>query len=163
MYQRNVLLFLQRESLALPHQCGQLSSGIPRPIVRWTLVCSHIMATILVIEDDTAVRGLFQAVLQSAGHTVLLAATAVEAGEVLRGSAIEMVIMDLDLPQGSGLEVISLLLHDFPRTKVLAVAGETNAYDPLHVGSCLDAVEVLPKPLGVSHLLGTVHRVLACQ
>ena len=121
------------------------------------------MATILVIEDDTAVRGLLQTVLQSAGHSVVLAANAAEGVVVLRGSPIEMVITDLDMPQGRGLEVISILHHDFPTTKVVAVAGEASEYEPLQPSSCLDAEEVLPKPVGVSHLLGTVHRVLRCQ
>lgn len=121
------------------------------------------MATILVIEDDAAVRGLLQAVLQSAGHSVVLAANAAEGVVVLRGSPIEMVITDLDMPQGRGLEVISVLHQDFPTTKVVVVAGEASEYEPLHPSSCLDAVEVLPKPVGVSHLIGTVHRVLRCQ
>jgi len=99
------------------------------------------MATILVIEDDAAVRGLLQAVLQSAGHVVLAANTA-EGVDVLRGSPIEMVITDLDMPQGRGLEVISILHHDFPTTKVVVVAGEASEYEPLQPSSCLDAVEV---------------------
>jgi two-component system chemotaxis response regulator CheY len=118
------------------------------------------MANILVIDEDAAVRGLFQTVLQSSGHAVFLAANAAEGWDVLRGSAIEMVITDLNMPQGTGLEVISVLRHDFPTMKVLVVSGEASECDPLQDSSCLDAVEVLPKPVGVSHLLGTVNRVL---
>ena len=121
------------------------------------------MANILVIDEDAAVRGLFQTVLQSAGHAVSLAASAAEGWDVLRRSAIEMVITDLNMPQGTGLEVISVLRHDFPTMKVLVVSGEAGECDPLQDSSCLDAVEVLSKPVGVSHLLGTVSRVLGCH
>ena len=76
-----------------------------------------IMASILVIEDDAAVRGLFQTVLQGDGHIVSLAANATEGYAVLRGSEIEMVITDLNMAQGNGLEVISVLRHDFPRPR----------------------------------------------
>ena len=86
-----------------------------------------------------------------------------EGVDVLRGVPIEMVITVLDMPQGRGLEVISVLRQDFPTTKVVVVAGEASEYEPLHPSSCLDAVEVLPKPVDVSHLIGTVHRVLRCQ
>jgi two-component system, chemotaxis family, chemotaxis protein CheY len=121
------------------------------------------MATILVIDNDAAVRGLFQTVLQSVGHAVSVAANAAEGLDVLRGSAIEMVITDLNMPEGTGLDVISKVRQDFPTTKVLVVSDEASDDDPLQTSSSLDAVEVLPKPVGVSHLLGTVNRVLGCN
>ena len=121
-----------------------------------------IMASILVIEDDAAVRGLFQTVLQGDGHTVSLAANATEGYAVLRGSEIEMVITDLNMSQGNGLEVISVLRHDFPATKVLVVSDEASDDDPLQARSSLDTVEVVPKSVGVNHLRGTVNRVLGC-
>lgn len=120
----------------------------------------QIMATILVIDDDAAVRGLFQTVLQSAGHTVSLAANVAEGIDRLRESIIDVVITNLNMPQGTGLEVISLLRHNFPATKVVVVSAEASEYDPLETGPLLNAAEVLPKPVGVSHLLGTVNRVL---
>jgi two-component system chemotaxis response regulator CheY len=120
------------------------------------------MAKILVIDPEAAVRGLFQTVLQSAGHTVSLAANATEGLKVLRGSAIEMVITDLNMPESTGLDVISVVRHDFPTTKVLVVSGEACEYDPLEVSADLDAIEVLPKPVGMNHFLGTVSRVLGC-
>ena len=121
------------------------------------------MASILVIDDDLAVRGLFEQVLQSDGHTVYLAATAAAAYDVLRCSPIEIVITDLNMPEGTGLEVVSVLRRDFPATKVVIVSSEASEYDPLQVSPLLDAMVVLPKPVGVGHLLGTVHRVLACH
>ena len=120
----------------------------------------QIMATILVIDDDAAVRGLFQTVLQSAEHTVSLAANVAEGIDRLRESIIDVVITNLNMPQGTGLEVISLLRHNFPATKVVVVSAEASEYDPLETGPLLNAAEVLPKPVGVSHLLGTVNRVL---
>ena len=120
----------------------------------------QIIATILVIDDDAAVRGLFQTVLQSAGHTVSLAANVAEGIDRLRESIIDVVITNLNMPQGTGLEVISLLRHNFPATKVVVVSAEASEYDPLETGPLLNAAEVLPKPVGVSHLLGTVNRVL---
>jgi DNA-binding NtrC family response regulator len=117
------------------------------------------MANILVIDDDAAVRGLFERILQADGHAVYLAANTAAAIDVLHRSAIEMVITDLK-PEDNGLEVVSVLRRDFPTTKVVIVSSEFGALptDPL-----LDTVEVLPKPVGVSHLRETVHRVLSCH
>ena len=88
------------------------------------------MASILVIDDDAAVRGLFQTVLASAGHNVSLAANAAEGLAVLRSSPVEMVITDLNMPQGTGLDVMTALRHDFPATKVLVVSGGTPDDNP---------------------------------
>lgn len=82
---------------------------------------------------------------------------------MLRCSPIEIVITDLNMPEGTGVEVVSVLRRDFPATKVVIVSSEASEYDPLQVSPLLDAMVVLPKPVGVGHLLGTVHRVLACH
>ena len=86
--------------------------------------------------------------------------TSPEGIDRLRESIIDVVITNLNMPQGTGLEVISLLRHNFPATKVVVVSAEASEYDPLETGPLLNAAEVLPKPVGVSHLLGTVNRVL---
>ena len=118
------------------------------------------MANILVIDQDAAVRGLFQTVLESAGHAVALAANADEGYEVLRSSRIEMAIVDINMSNGTGSEVLSVVQHDFLATRVLVISGEAIEYDPLQAGSLLRGVEILLKPLGVSQLLETVSRVL---
>lgn len=118
------------------------------------------MANILVIDQDAAVRGLFQTALESAGHAVALAANADEGYEVLRSSRIEMAIVDINMSNGTGLEVLSVVQHDFLATRVLVISGEAIEYDPLQAGSLLRGVEILLKPLGVSQLLETVSRVL---
>lgn len=118
------------------------------------------MANILVIDQDAAVRGLFQTALESAGHAVALAANADEGYEVLRSSRIEMAIVEINMSNGTGLEVLSVVQHDFPATRVLGILGEAIEYDPLQAGWLLREVEILLKPLGVSQLLETVSRVL---
>ena len=48
-------------------------------------------------------------------------------------------------------------------SSVVVVSAEASEYDPLQTGPLLKAVEVLPKPVEVSHLLETVTRVLGCH
>ena len=65
---------------------GVFSGDLPRSFYSQVALCLMDMASILVIDDDLAVRGLFEQVLQSDGHTVYLAATAAAAYDVLRCS-----------------------------------------------------------------------------
>ena len=119
------------------------------------------VARILVIDDDASVRGLLESVLQTDGHEVKVAASAMEGFAMLREARIEMVITDLNMPDTNGLEVVSVVQQDFPATKVIIVSGDTNEYIPLQIEPLRDSIALVPKPFDVSALLGTVHRVLS--
>lgn len=79
---------------------------------------------------------------------------------MLRYSAIDVVIVDLNMAENAGLEVLSAIRREFPAMKVVLVAS---GYIPLPAGPLLENVAVLPKPIGVSQLRETVHRVLEAR
>ena len=118
------------------------------------------MTSILVVETNTEVRRLFEAALQGAGYRVHLAASAAEGYDVLRQSSVAMVIADLNLPEGTGLEMVTVVRQQFPGTKVLGMSTEASEYDVVEAAPLLNTVEILPNPLGVGDLLGTVERLL---
>jgi two-component system cell cycle response regulator DivK len=70
------------------------------------------MATVLVVEDNTANMTLAVFLLESAGHTVLSASDA-EAGLTLaRDQHPNLILMDIQLPGMDGLEATALLKRD---------------------------------------------------
>ena len=70
------------------------------------------MATVLIVEDNTANMTLAVFLLQSAGHTVLTATDA-EAGLTLaREQQPDLILMDIQLPGMDGLEATALLKRD---------------------------------------------------
>jgi CheY-like chemotaxis protein len=115
------------------------------------------MPHILVIDADPAVGGLFERVLQTDGHSVSLAIDAAAGLELLRGSAIDVAIIDVNMPENEGLEMLAVVRRDFPAKKVIIVS---NGYVPLPAGPLFAGVEVLSKPVGVNHLRETVRRVV---
>jgi YesN/AraC family two-component response regulator len=80
---------------------------------------------------------------------------------LLHRVAVEMVITDLNLPSGAGLEIVAAVRDHFPATKIVGISGEASEFDPVQAAPLLDSVEVLRNPIGISHLLGTVQRILA--
>jgi two-component system response regulator YesN len=118
------------------------------------------MHSILVIHHDRAVGRLFETALQGAGYTVYLATRASEGLNFLRNFSIDMLITDLNMPQGAGLDIIAVVQRELPGTKLVCISGEASEFDPLLAAPLLDAVEVLPNPIGVNHLLGAVQRAL---
>lgn len=78
---------------------------------------------VLVIEDDAALAQMLLLCLHRIGVRCLLASTIQAAYVHLQGSIVNVVLCDLDLPDGSGLGLIRALLAKHPQLPVLAMTG----------------------------------------
>jgi DNA-binding response OmpR family regulator len=118
-------------------------------------------ARILIVEDSTLVTDAFEILLGSAGYDVAVAATVAEAIDQAKASPIDVMLLDLSLPDGEGLEVIENLRANgrLPRA-TLAMTGHD---DPRIRQRCIDAGcdEVLLKPLPIGEILRHIERHLA--
>lgn len=79
------------------------------------------MGTVLVVEDSLGVRPLIVRILQDAGFTVLEAGSAAEALQI--ASRADVVLSDITLPDGSGLDLAKHLLGQRPGLKILFMSG----------------------------------------
>lgn len=81
--------------------------------------------TVLVVEDEVPVRRLVAQVLATHGYSVIEAGDAQEALRIIavRGSAIGLVLSDIDMPGPSGRELAERLKRDHPRIPVLLMSG----------------------------------------
>ena len=70
------------------------------------------MATVLLVEDNSANMTLAVFLLQSAGHTVLSASDAEAGLTMARASKPDLILMDIQLPGMDGLEATALLKRD---------------------------------------------------
>jgi CheY-like chemotaxis protein len=114
--------------------------------------------TILIAEDDPAVRSLMSAVLERHGYRVLQAATGEEAVALWRthGGAVALLLTDLVMPGGtSGQELARQLQGADPRLRVIFTSG----YSADMAGRPLDlrsGENFLPKPFEPQRLLEIV-------
>ena len=88
-------------------------------------------ATVLLVEDDPEVRGLFSRFLEAAGHTVIEAADGRDALEIFdaRRDDIDLVITDVVMPNVSGPTLAAAIRERRPDVKVLFVSGYAEALD----------------------------------
>jgi two-component system KDP operon response regulator KdpE len=70
------------------------------------------VSQLLIIEDDAAAAGALATLLRRRGHDVTCAATAGEGLHHLRGGQTDLVLLDIDLPYSSGLELLGALAED---------------------------------------------------
>jgi two-component system cell cycle sensor histidine kinase/response regulator CckA len=117
--------------------------------------------TILVVEDEEALRLLLEEVLRARGYTVLSAADGVEGLEVYTQHADEIhaVISDMGLPRQSGFEMFMKIRERNPRARVILASGylSPELKSKLFVAG---AKEFIPKPFQTSDVLRKLREVL---
>ncbi len=115
---------------------------------------------VLVVEDDEILRAEIAGALEDEGHAVVQSASTEEAtSHLLRQEAFALVITDLKLPDGSGLDVLRKARSRWPDGPVLvmtAYASVDTAVEAMRLG----AFHYLQKPLSVETLLAEVEKAL---
>lgn len=118
-------------------------------------------ARILIVEDSQLVTEAFGILLTDAGYEVDSAATVAEAIERGTSEAVDLMLLDLTLPDGNGLEVLEALRENgsLPRA-TLAMTGHNDSQSRRQ---CIEAgcAEVLLKPVRIGDLLRHIERHLA--
>lgn len=117
------------------------------------------MPTVLVIEDDSAIRrGLCDA-LTFAGYEVLQAADGLAGMEKAQRATFDLVLLDIVLPHHSGFEILQALRDHRPGTPVIVLSARGEETDRV-TGLKLGADDYVVKPFSISELLARVEAVL---
>lgn len=112
----------------------------------------------LVVEDEGSVRRLLVRGLTAHGQ-VEAASTCVQARSALRARRFDALVVDVTLPDGSGLDLIELAMRRSPGICVLVLTGST---DHEVIGRTLEAgARFLLKPCDVKHLDMLAEEVLS--
>jgi PAS domain S-box-containing protein len=117
--------------------------------------------TILLVEDEDAVRTLSKMVLQSSGYTVLEARDGQEAARIAQQhqGAIDLLLTDVVMPRMSGRQLADLLRKARPRLRILLLTGYTDEAVLRH-GESEAGVALLQKPFTPISLAQKVRKVL---
>ncbi|GAA4092879.1 response regulator transcription factor [Nonomuraea soli] len=110
---------------------------------------------ITIIEDDDRVARALVTVLTQSGFEVNRMATAAEA---VRAEPSDVVLVDLGLPDGDGLDLIRRL-RDRPETAVIAVTARSEEHERVR-GLRAGADDYIVKPFGIPELLARIEAVL---
>ena len=117
--------------------------------------------TVLVVEDDYWTRLLLHELLEAHGYVALQARDALEAYQLARDFHPNLILMDIQLPEISGLEVVRRIkqnrtLSAIPVVAVTAMAMQGDE-KRMREGVCID---YLSKPFSSTALIETVRRCL---
>ena len=117
--------------------------------------------TVLIVEDNELNMKLFHDVLDAHGYQTLQTRTGLEALALARKHRPDLILMDIQLPEVSGLEVTKWLkeddaLRDIPVIAVTAFAMKGDE-ERIRQGGC---EAYISKPISVPNFLGTVRQFI---
>jgi DNA-binding response OmpR family regulator len=113
-------------------------------------------SVVLVIDDDRDYRALVRYHLETAGYFVLELSAGTQAADVLSRHSVQLVILDLVMPDHEGIETILELRRKGFRTKILAISGAGGAEQYLKLAAHMGADACLQKNRPIEGLLAKV-------
>lgn len=120
--------------------------------------------SVIVADDVPEIQQLLHAWLTDIGCVVTCASSGREAVRLLRSQDADVIITDILMPDGDGLEVLSELKRARAPTRVLAISGgglHLRAPDCLRIAKGLGAHGILMKPFGRQELFDALGLVFA--
>lgn len=115
--------------------------------------------TVLIVEDDDLNRRLFDDILSFEGYATRTAADGASALAAAREARPDLILLDIELPEGSGLDVAGALKSDADLATVPVVAVTARAMkgdeDRIRAGGCEGYVS---KPICMKGFLDVVRQ-----
>jgi DNA-binding NtrC family response regulator len=115
--------------------------------------------TVMVVDDNTDVLAVVSAMLKRGGFEVITKETAAELKESFTGHQPEVILLDLVLPDGSGLELLPLIKKQWPETEVIVLTGHATL-DAAVEATKKGAYHFQKKPFDHKTLLLSIERAI---
>ena len=116
---------------------------------------------ILIVEDNELNLKLFNDLLEAHGYETLETREGLKALDLAREHNPDLILMDIQLPEVSGLEVTKWLKEDDELRKIPVIAVTAFAMkgdeEKIREGGC---EAYISKPISVSHFIKTIHQIL---
>jgi len=120
------------------------------------------MALVLIVEDEKLLRWSLEKRLQQTGHTVHAVESLARADEVLSGHQPDLVLLDLSLPDGHGLDFFEQNLDKLEEAVVIVMTAVGEVDDAVRAMK-LGALDFLTKPVDHEDLIRLVDRSVAVR
>ena len=121
------------------------------------------MAVVLIVDDDPVVRAIATEMLRADDLAILEAGDGEEALGILQAVAVDVVVLDMLMPNKDGLETIIEARRLYPDLRILAISsgGQIGVGDLLRMARLFGADDTYVKPLRLDTFSATVDRMLA--
>lgn len=119
--------------------------------------------SILVADDEEGIRRLLEQWLTRVGHRVTCVADGRAAARLMREQKFDLLITDVVMPDGDGLELITAFKKAQPEARILAISGGgryLQSNDCLKIAKGLGAHGAVMKPFNAEQMLAGIEAVM---
>ena len=117
---------------------------------------------ILVVDDDAAIRTVVREALRREGHVVETASSVAEQRRALISFQPQVLVTDVVLPDGNGLDVVPETLRDYPGLPIIVLSAQNTLATAVRATE-QGAFDYLPKPFDLAELARSVASALASR
>ncbi len=114
---------------------------------------------VLVVEDEADLRSSMSTYINESGHECVEAENLFSGEDALIDHSFDIVVLDLNLPDGNGLTLLKHLKEEYPNTGVLIVSAR-NALDDRIEGLDLGADDYITKPFHLAELGSRINALI---
>ena len=120
------------------------------------------MARILIIDGDPAIGDSLKRILSSEGHEVQSVTDSQEGVDLIKGQEIDLAIVEIFMPQKSGLEIIQEVSKSKPAVRLIAMTafGGQDDIDMASFAERYGAIRSIEKPFDTKDVLTKVAEAL---
>jgi len=120
------------------------------------------MRTILIIDDEAAIRKLLSVFLKKHDFNVITAENGLKGIAAFKAKHVDLVVTDIVMPEMEGIETIGVIRKYSPDTKIIAFTGGGSLPPEtyLRIAGDIGASRVFAKPLNLNLLLDSIKELL---
>jgi DNA-binding NtrC family response regulator len=119
-----------------------------------------VKARVLVVDDEADLRMLLEHAVAKAGYEVVTASDGEEAISLLVKRKFDIVLLDIQMPNTNGIEVLKYIQKNTPTTKTIMLTGYADLKHAMEARE-FGAQDFISKPYKVEEILYTITRLLS--
>ena len=120
------------------------------------------MSKILIIDDEPGIRTVLSDIIKDENHQVFTGGDGFEGLAVLKEESIDLVILDVWLPNMGGIDVLKEIKKEYPDIEVIMISGHANI-DIAVKAVKLGAYDFLEKPLSLDKIINLITNALKLE
>ena len=121
---------------------------------------THVLKKILIVDDETIIRQTLRVILRSENYEVVGEAhDGIKAMELIKKHQPGIVLLDINMPGSSGLDVLIDIHKEFPDTEVIMISASANAED-VQTAVQRGAAGYIVKPFNVKNVVQNINRAI---
>jgi two-component system, NtrC family, nitrogen regulation response regulator NtrX len=120
------------------------------------------MPTILVIDDEAGIRDVLREIIADEGYRVFTAEDGIEGLQIVESERIDLVVLDVWLPNMGGIDVLKQIKTEHPDVEVVIISGHANI-DLAVKAVKLGAFDFLEKPLSLDRVTTIIKNALQIE